>query len=142
MSNYPSHLADNNAPPVRGEVLAVAVAAAGSADVDLQDSANRPASSDRLYWQNRYVSIQADGGDLYVQFATSGAGLAPDPTVTGIAATTCVKIPADGVADFLIPAGTPGLPSGATDPRGHWLRFYSVAGATARIWASSPRGGL
>lgn len=142
MSNYPSHLADNNAPPIRGEVLVAAVAAAGSADIDLQASANRPSGSARRYWHNRYVSIQADGGDLYVQFATSSAGAAPDPTATGISATTAIKIPADGIADFLIPAGTAGLPDGEADPREHWLRLYSVAGATARIWASSPSGGV
>lgn len=142
MSNYPSHLADNNAPPARGAVLVAAVAAATAVNIDLEASANIPTGEKRGYWLNRYVSIQADGGDLYVQWATTDAGLDADPTATGIVDTTCVKIPADGIADFLLPAGTPGLPAATADTRAHWLRLYSVAGATARIWASSPKGGV
>ena len=142
MSNFPSHLADNTSPPLRSAVLVVDCPAATPAVVDLQASANRPTGSDRLYWHNRYVSVQADGNDVYFFFAKTTAGGDPDETVTGIAATTCVKIPADGVAEILIPQGTDGLPSSVTDPREHVLKFQSPGGRKVRIWASSPKGGV
>lgn len=142
MSNFPSHLADNTSPPLRSAVLVVDCPAATPVAVDLQSSSNRPASTDRLYWHNRYVSIQADGNAVYFFFAKTTGGGDPDETITGIAATTCVKIPADGVAEVLIPQGSDGLPSTATDQREHVLKFQSPAGCKVRIWASSPKGGV
>ena len=142
MSNFPSHLADNTSPPLRDAVLVVDCPAAVAVAVDLQASANRPTGSDRLYWHNRYVSIQADGNPVYYFFAKTTGGGDPDNTVNGIAVTTCVKIPADGVAEVLIPQGSDGLPSTDTDTREHVLKFLSPAGCQVRIWASSPKGGV
>lgn len=142
MSNFPSHLADNTSPPLRSSVLVVDCPAGVATAVDLQASANRPAGTDRLYWHNRYASIQADGNPAYFFLATTTGGGDPDNTITGIAATTCAKIPADGVAEILIPQGTNGLPDASVDSRPHVLKFLSPAGCQVRIWASSPQGGV
>jgi hypothetical protein len=135
MGTETSQLADNVAPPVQGKVFTTVVA--GPQGVDLQLAANAPPGllgvAEKRYWSGVYVSLQADGGDIYFAFAASGA--VPIQAAGGAFATNCVKIPSGTQMDLLIPT--------APTTGGGPYRFLMLTGAgTLRMWVSSPAGVL
>ena len=98
-----------------------------------------------------YVTLQADGGDVYIAFGATTASLSAVATtaVTTIAnnalATSntgngVVKIPSGTERAFKLPLGSnpSTTPWGASSPA-RYLAFLTASGtATLRIWQSSP----
>jgi hypothetical protein len=87
---------------------------------------------------DRYVTLVADGGAVYVLFGASAAAVsganAPDPTATGAAAAgtnkvgACIPIPSGGLMNVLIRAAE------------RFVGYVTASGtATLRVWVSSPR---
>lgn len=119
---------------VQGELFVLTIAAAGTADLDLTDPVNRPASAaaDERWWFGQWVSIHPVGGD--VEFCIGEPGSAS--IVPGAAGASDfspdygVSVPDGGVAAFRMP----GASSGKTT-----LHLGSVAGARVQIWRSSQK---
>ncbi len=117
-------LADDVSPPLQGTVLVRAVV--GSLAIDLLDAANSP-TGDVTYWRAKFVSMIADGADLYYAFAASNA-TPLNPASTSFA-DACAKLNSGAREDVLLQRDlTP-------------IRYLMLSGtATFRMWASSPPG--
>jgi hypothetical protein len=138
MSTNVTHLADNVRGALLSEILVVSVN--GDLAVDLADPANRPPGETyaaKTYWFGTYVTIEADGGDVY--YAFSAATGTVDPTATGIGGQQCVSIKDGAREQALIPNAPPAHVDGVTDvPNAwRWLLLHSTAAIRVRIWRSS-----
>lgn len=121
MSTNTSHLADNIKPVTRGTILHVDVSAGVA--IDLMLAANRPAvppgsenDPAKDFWFGEYVSIQADGGDLYFFFADSPAPLPIGGPVAGIGGRQSVRVLDGQTVDQLLPFNPPLQSTGGSAP--------------------------
>ncbi len=120
----PGILADDVAPPEQGAVLVRVVA--GPMSLDLHAGGNTPIA-DPTYWYAKYVSLQADGGDLYFAFAP--VDTTPIDPASFAFADACAEIPAGTHTDVLMPKDDV------------TYRYLMLAGTgTLRMWVSSPPG--
>ncbi len=130
-----SYLADNNAPPVLGEVASIAVTTSQAVG-DLESSVSPlVGKASTRFFYDKYVTFQADGCDCYIAFFNTNAGtIAPAQTPAIPGTQACVCIPNGQSMSFLMPPKTAGL------------RYVYVIAASGsgklRFWASSPPAGL
>lgn len=152
-------------PPMVGGIICFA-ATSTEVDVDLTLIAGTPAKSNvganaDDYNPNptgHYLSLLADGGDIYVAFAAASASLGTlsttaVTTVSGVApaatntATGTIKIPNGTTLQVKLPGGAPTSSSNPPDNAdvgkyspARYLGFLCASGvsATLRIWQSSP----
>lgn len=85
------------------------------------------------YWRKRYITLQADGGDIYYCFTDDNA-TAIDPTSSpdGIGTATCALVSSGTEKHILVP--------GVTDTALLYLALISASGTPkARLWVSSPK---
>jgi hypothetical protein len=146
MSTNVSNLADNIFPVDRTHVLVVDCTAPVS--VDLMLAANRPpalsadTNDNQNFWFSQYVTMQADGGDIYFYFSADGADQ-PDPTATGIGGRQGVKIADGATVDQLLPGNPPLSSIGGSPvpslPQRRFLCLHGVGGGPVRLrmWPSS-----
>lgn len=151
MGTASTDLSDTVTPPREGQVFVVQVTAAG-ADIDLIDVANVPVGivgdDMRRYWHGCFVTLQAEGQDVYWVLADAPGGAAIDPAATGGApgtgtfTRTCARIVNGTATSELFPAMQridPNVPVPGTD-RYRYLKAVTRAGtAQLRMWVSSPR---
>lgn len=134
MGSRSESLAAILSPPVVGGVAAAASTTATAA-LDLWPSIPDPYQAGvtvRSYGKNRMVTIQADGGDIYVALSSSNAG-AIDPTATSsgfTGATQCIRIANGQERSFLL---------GGSAATRYLLHRTGSGTATLRAWASSPK---
>jgi hypothetical protein len=151
MSTNVTHLADNVLPVTRGQGLTVNLSPGVEVIVDLRDQLNRPASADtdadKNYWSGQYVTLQADGGDLYFYFTDDGAaGLVGAPTAGVWGPRQGAKILDGQSVDQLLPIAPNPSSQGGSGPPPVWKRRYlhaiKAAGAGTTflsLWPSSTR---
>ena len=154
MSTNVTHLADNVLPVTRGQGLTIGLSTGAESIVDLRDPANRPASldtdADKNYWSGLYVTLQADGGDVYFYFTDDGvAGLVNAPNAGVWGARQGAKILDGQTIDQLLPvAPSPSSQGGSGTPpvwKRRYLHAIKAAGAGnafLSIWPSSTRAML
>lgn len=110
---------DNVRPPVAGEVACFAVTSS---------SARQTVP---VAWRWRYVTIQADGANVYLVFGDASV-TASDTATSG--ATQSVLIPNGGALECYLP--------GSGDAGTVAFAYKTASGtATLRCWPSSPREG-
>ncbi len=118
-------------PPFEGGIY-VASASTTTAFVDLHAAVSDPFTKASIpkYLTDRYLSIQADGGDIYVALTVgTGGSLSPAAAGGNFGATNCIKIPQDQRLDLWIPVSPL-----------RYLGFVTANGtATLRLWASSTK---
>jgi len=119
-------------PPFEGGIY-VASASTTTGFVDLHATLNNEPftkASIPKYLTDRYISIQADGGDIYIALTTgTGGSLSPAAAGGNFGATNCIKIPQDQRLDLWIPVSPL-----------RYLGFVTANGtATLRLWASSTK---
>lgn len=154
MSTNVTHLADNVLPVTRGQGLTISLSTGAESIVDLRDPLNRPASlntdEDKNYWSGLYVTLQADGGDVYFYFTDDGvAGLVGTPNAGVWGARQGAKILDGQTVDQLLPvAPSPSSQGGSGTPpvwKRRYLHAIKAAGAGntfLSIWPSSTRAML
>lgn len=133
-----ANAAANIAPPKRGQLLALA-ATTSTAFVDLTAAITVDSKSERTFC-NRYLTLQAEGGDVYIALVKTASGdldatgtstvdggtFAPTPEGT----KECVRIPDGTGVEFL-------MDSESTPYK--YLAYVGSASCLLRVWPSSPR---
>lgn len=126
------HLASNVSPPRRGEIF-VAAATSSTAWIDLHTTVT-PLGGSAIanYLHKRYITVQADGANLYVALSND-ATTALDSTANGVPGTaTCVLIPDGQSQPFVLET---------VEAEMQYLAFKTASGTgQIRVWASSPKG--
>lgn len=118
--------ASNVRPPYKGAIY-VATATTTTGYV-IFSSGQDPVTGETVdYFQNRYVTLQADGGDIYIALGEDTNAISPTAAAGDFDAANCIKIPQDQRLDLWIPKGTFST-----------LCFITATGtATLRMWPSS-----
>ena len=125
-------------PPKRGQLLALAVTTS-TAWVDLTAAVTVDSKSEKTFC-NRYITLQADGGDVYVALTKAASGALDSTGTSSVDGTTkaptsegtkeCVKIPSGTSVEFLMDSETTAY---------KYLAFIGSASCVLRVWPSSPR---
>lgn len=119
-------------PPFAGGIYA-ASATTTTAHVDLHATIVDPLTKESSpnYLTGRYLSVQADGGDLYVALTSGTDTINPAAAGGNFGSTNCIKIPQDQRLDLWVPMSVQ-----------RYLAFVTATGtATLRLWASSLKQG-
>jgi len=144
MGTSSTALADNVFPARENQIAVFAVTPV-TLVIDLFAAANLPAlvtgTEARRYWHGCYVSMQADGDDIYFTLSdTPGAVL--DPTVSGgMVARTCARLVAGTQIDQLFPGVSKLDADPATNDNYRYLNVVCRVGDASelRMWVSSTR---
>ena len=118
--------AANVSPPYKG---AIYVATATTTTGFLIFSGDRdPVTREPVnFFQDRYISLQADGGDIYIALGNDTNPISPAAAAGDFNTANCIKIPQDQRLDLWIPKSMFST-----------LCFITATGtATLRIWPSS-----
>jgi hypothetical protein len=125
--------ADGVLPPVRGGIYANQ-ATTTTKYVDLWARRTDPTTgaSEQRWLTSRYLTLQADGGDVYFALVDTNAQTLNPATEDGTLNTAhCIKICDGDRLDVLVPSH---------DTHWQYLAFRTASGtATLRLWPSSAR---
>lgn len=125
-------------PPKRGQLLVLAASTA-TAWVDLTAPVVVDGKSEKTFC-NRYLTLQADGGDVFISLTTRFEGDLVTSGVSAVDGTTkaptpdgtkeCIRIPNGGSVEFLMDSESTAY---------KYLAFIASAECVLRVWPSSPR---
>lgn len=135
-----SRLAASVSMPKRGQLLALA-ATTTPAFVDLTAAITVDSKSERTFC-NRYLTLQADGADMYLALSKTATGTIDPATASAVDGTSKAPTPdVDGEECVLLPSGQSMeiLMEGPTTQYPYLTFRTSSSTGTLRVWPSSPQ---